>query len=53
MALHKLFMTEIRWWVSDIKISILLKKGWFYYVRASLKRDEYQIYMAQLSLQSL
>ena len=29
-----------------------LKKGWFSYVRVSLKW-EYHIYMAQLSLQSL
>ena len=39
----------------SIKYQILsfLKKGWFCYVRVSLKRDEYNIYMAQLSLQSL
>ena len=30
-----------------------LKKGWFSYVRVSLKRDECHIYMAKLSLQSL
>ena len=46
-------MAESRLWVSNIKISILLKKGWFSNVRVSLKRDEYHIYMAQLSLQSL
>ena len=45
-------MAESRQWVSNIKVSILLK-GWFYYVRVSLKRDNYQIYMAQLSLQSI
>ena len=33
-------MAENRWWVSDIKLSILLKKGWFSYVRVSLKREE-------------
>ena len=39
----------------SIKYQILsfLKKGWFSYVKVSLKRDEYHIYMAQLSLQSL
>ena len=42
-------MAESRLWVSNIKISILLKKGWFSNVRVSLKRDEYHIYMAQLS----
>ena len=40
-------------WVSNIKISFFLKKGWFSYVRVSLKRDECHIYMAKLSLQSL
>ena len=45
-------MAESRLSVSNIKVSILLK-GWFYYVRVSLKRDNYQIYMAQLSLQSI
>ena len=30
-----------------------LKKGRFFYVRVSLKREEYHIYMAQLYLQSL
>ena len=45
-------MAESRQWVSNIKVSILLK-GWFYYVRVSLKWDNYQIYMAQLSLQSI
>ena len=29
-----------------------LKKGWFSYARVSSKRNEYQMYMAQLSLQS-
>ena len=46
-------MAESRWWVSNVTISILLKKGWFPYVIVSLKRDEYHIYMAQLPLQSL
>ena len=40
-------------WVSNIKISILLKKGWFSYVIVSLKQEEEYIYMAQLTLQSL
>ena len=30
-----------------------LKKGRFFYVRVSLKREEYHIYMAHLYLQSL
>ena len=46
-------MAESCWWVLNVIISILLKKGWFSYVRASLKRDEYHTYMAELSLQSL
>ena len=46
-------MVESRQWVSNMKISILLNKGWFSYVRVSLKQEEYHIYMAQLSLQSL
>ena len=46
-------MAESGRWVSNIKISILLKKGWFSYVRVSLKQEEYHIYMAQLSLESL
>ena len=33
-------MAESGRWVSDIKISILLKKGWFSNVRASLKWEE-------------
>ena len=41
-------MAESRRWVSNMKISILLKKGWFSYVRVSLKQEEYHIYMAQL-----
>ena len=45
-------MAESRWWVSDIKISILLKKGWYSYIRVSLKREEYHIYMAQKQIQS-
>ena len=39
--------------VSNIIISVLLRKVRFSYVRVSLKRDEYYIYMAKLSLQSL
>ena len=46
-------MAESRRWVSNMKISILLKKGWFSYVRVTLKQEEYHIYMAQLFLQSL
>ena len=46
-------MAESRRSVSNIKISILLKKGWLSYVRVSMKREEYHIYMAQLSLPSL
>ena len=46
-------MAESRRWVSNMKISILLKKEWFSYVRVSLKQEECHIYMAQLSLQSL
>ena len=30
---------------SNIKIFILLKKGWFSYVRVSLKKEEEYIYM--------
>ena len=33
-------------------MSILLKKGWFSYIRVSLKQ-EYHIYVAQLTLKSL
>ena len=46
-------MAESCQWVSNIKISILLKKGWFTYAKVSLKRDEFHIYMAQLPLQYL
>ena len=51
MAPHKSIiggeiMAESRRWVSNIKLSILLKKGWFFYVRVSLKRDECHIYTA-------
>ena len=56
MALRKLVkknMAESRWWVSNSKISILLKKGWFSYARVFLKREKYYIYMAQISFQSL
>ena len=44
---------ESRRWVLNIKISVLLKKGWISYARVCLRRDEYHIYMAQLSLQFL
>ena len=40
-------------WVSNIKMSMLLKKRWFTYVEVSLKQDKYHIYMTQLPLQSL
>ena len=43
-------MVESRRFVSNVIISIILKKGWFSYVRVSLKQDEYHICMAQLSL---
>ena len=46
-------MTESGRWVSNIKISILLEKGWFSNLRVFLKWEEYYIYMAQLTLQSL
>ena len=46
-------MAESGQWVSNIKISILLKKGWFVNVRVSLKWEESHIYMAQLTLQYL
>ena len=46
-------MTERGWWVSNVIITILLRKRWSFYVRVSLKRDEYHICMAQVSLQSL
>ena len=46
-------IAESRRWVSNIKISVLLKKGWFSDVRVSLKREEWHIHMAQLSLQFL
>ena len=35
--------------VLNMKISIHLKKGWFSYVRVSLKQEEHHIYIAQLS----
>ena len=44
-------MAESCLWVSNIKISILLKKGWFTYAKVSLKRDEFHINVAQLPLQ--
>ena len=43
MALRNLkgeIMVESGRRVSNIKISILLKKGWFSYVRVSLKQEE-------------
>ena len=46
-------MEESCRWVLNIKISILLKKRWFTYMKGSLKGDEYHIYMALLPLQSL
>ena len=46
-------MAESCSWVSNIKISILLKRVWFPYVKVSLKGNEYHIYMPQLSLQSI
>ena len=46
-------MVESGRWVSNIKISILLKKDWFSNVRVSLKSEEWHIYMAQLTLHSL
>ena len=43
-----------KWPVSiNIKISILLKKGWFSYVRVSLKREEQHIYMAHFTIPSM
>ena len=33
----------------NMKISIHLKKGWFSYVRVSLKQEEHHIYIIQLS----
>ena len=46
-------MAESRRWVSNMKMSIPLKKGWFYYGRVALKQEEYHIYLAQLTSQSL
>ena len=46
-------MVESHWWVSNMKISILLKRLWSSYVSVSMKQEEYYIYMAQLSLQFL
>ena len=51
--LVRTIMAESRRWLSNMKISVLLKKRWFSYVRVSFKQEEYHIYMAQLSLQSL
>ena len=39
-------MAECHQWVSNTKISIL-KKGWYSYVRVSLKQEQYHNYMAQ------
>ena len=46
-------MAESGWWVSNIKISILLKKHWFSYVRVPLKGEEKHIFVVHLTLQSL
>ena len=46
-------MAESRRWVTNMKISILFKKQWSSYVIVSLKQEEYHIYIAPLSLQSL
>ena len=46
-------MAESGRWVPNIKISILLKKGWFSNVKVSLNWKEQHIYIAQLTLQSL
>ena len=46
-------MTEDHRWVSNMEMSILLKKAWSSYVRVSFKQEEYNIYLAQLALQSL
>ena len=45
-------MAEINRSGLNMKISILLKE-WFSYVRVSLKKEEYHMYLAQLTLQSL
>ena len=37
-------MVESRWWVSDIKIFILLKKGWLSYVKVFFRREQYHNY---------
>ena len=42
-------MAESCWWVSNIKISILLRDGWFYNTRVSLKWDKFHICTPQLS----
>ena len=43
-------MAESRRWVLNVIISIVLKMGWFSYVRVFLKQDEYHIYSTQLAL---
>ena len=56
MALHKLVGSNYdRKLLVSIKHENLhsFKKGWFPYVRVSLKQEEYHIYPAQLSLQFL
>ena len=53
MVLEGETMAESHQCVSNIKISILLQKGWFSNVIVSLKQDKYHTYKAQLSLQSL
>ena len=40
-------MEESGWLVSNMKISIILKKGWLSDVRVSFKWEEWHIYMAQ------
>ena len=45
-------MTVSRRWVTNMKIVILLKKG-SEYATVSLKQEEYHIYLAQRTLQSL
>ena len=45
-------MVERYWWVLNVYIHAL-KKGWFSYVRVSIKQNECHIYLAQLSLQFL
>ena len=46
-------MAESGRWVLNVIIFIVLKMGWFSYVRVFLKQDEYHIFSTQLSLQFL